>query len=145
VRIVVDHKNPTVWRFGHGERPLIKVNARVAPELEQTEHSGQTGRNLLERSRGGELLLREQSLGARSLHSSRYGPEPGDIEIFAEWYDIQALAGRRWVRSLKGVLKSSGFESFRPSVEGLQTLAVEFNFVCKHKRYFLRNPCDLII
>jgi hypothetical protein len=28
-------------------------------------------------------------------------------------------------------------------VEGLQTLAVEFNFVCKHKRYFLRNPSRL--
>ena len=40
----------------------MKVNARVVPELEQTEHSGQTGRNLLERSRGGELFLKEQSL-----------------------------------------------------------------------------------
>ena len=40
----------------------MKVIARVVPELEQTEHSGQTGRNLLERSRGGELFLKEQSL-----------------------------------------------------------------------------------
>jgi hypothetical protein len=115
VRIVVDHKNPTVWRFGHGERPLIKVNARLAPELEQTEHSGQTGRNLLERSPVAGFFLRSKVCGVRSLHSLRYGPEPGDIEIFAEWYDIQAFAGRRWVRSL--LLKSSGFESFRPSVE----------------------------
>lgn len=63
------------------------------------------------------FFLRSKVCGVRSLHALRDGPEPGDIEIFAEWYDIQALAGRRWVRSLKGVLKSSGFESFRPSVE----------------------------
>jgi hypothetical protein len=37
-------------------------SARVVPELEQTEQSGQIGRNLLERSRGGELFLKEQSL-----------------------------------------------------------------------------------
>ena len=36
------------------------------------------------------FFFRSKVCGVRSLHSLRDGPEPGDIEIFAEWYDISA-------------------------------------------------------